>query len=286
MKRFLILFFIGIMAAAVLSGCNAEESGVPTDSKATEASAETAADVPESVEEAFAETANASDDIFFIGENKIENFGDYADKNYAVEVDTAFENIIKSEIVPNDFIPLTEPVGTSGLEVTVEELLPIAQTARNDMYLMEYGGKIFNYKDGHYLGYSGDDFYAFLNSLYDIFAEETNIAEAYILSLKCYDGGDNELLLSTEEMVHFKKIDEDIFNLKGNYDKITIDGGAGSNPTYLYNKFEITDRTETTLTLKNTAYYNEENDEPIQVFEYNMVLEDGTWKFLNFECWY
>lgn len=251
MKRLLILFFIGVMAAAVLSGCNAAESGVPTGSETTEASAETAAkDI-----DYMAEGLNAKD-----------------------------SETVKAD--PNDFIPLTEPVGTSGLEVTVEELLPIAQIARNDMYLMECGGKIFNYKDGHYLGYGGDDFYAFLNSLYDIFAEETNIAEDYISSLKCYDGGDNELLISTGEMVNFKKIDEDIFNIKGRYDRITIDGGAGSNPTYLYNEFEITDRTETTLTLKNTAYYNEENDEPIQVFEYNMVLEDGTWKFLNFECWY
>ena len=154
------------------------------------------------------------------------------------------------------------------------------------MYLIEFGGETFDYKDGHYLDYGGDDFYAFLNSLYDIFAEETNIAEDYISSLKCYDGVDNELLLSTKEMVNFKKIDEDIFNIKGSYDKITIDGGAGANPTYLYNEFEIIDRTETTLTLKNTAYYSEENDEPIQVFEYDMVLENGTWKFLNFERWF
>ena len=65
-----------------------------------------------------------------------------------------------------------------------------------------------------------------------------------------------------------------------------IDGGSGANPTFLSNEFEIINRAETSITLKNTAYYSEENDEPIQIFEYDMVFEDGTWKFNNFERWY
>ena len=173
----------------------------------------------------------------------------------------------------------------SGLDVTLEELMPVIETAEYDMYLIDGGDEIFNLKDGHYLSYNQKDFYDVLNSFYDVFADESGIADDFTASLRCYKSGD-ELLIMRGEASNYEAVEEDIFNIGGNYETVTICGGIGSNPTFLSNEFEITNRTETTLTVKNTAYYSEENDNPVQVFEYNMVSEDGKWKFLNFERWY
>ncbi len=177
-------------------------------------------------------------------------------------------------------------VSTSGYDVTVEELMPIIKTANYDMYIIKYGGDWFNLKDGHYVNYGGTDLYDMFNSMYEVFSEESGIAQDYISSLKCYSNGD-ELLISKGNMRNFTQVDEDIFNIDTTkYQTVDIDGGSGANPTFLHNEFEITNRAETSITLKNTAYYSEENDEPIQIFEYDMVFEDGTWKFNNFERWY
>ena len=180
----------------------------------------------------------------------------------------------------------TKSVSTSGYDVTVEELMPIIKTANYDMYIIKYGGDWFNLKDGHYVNYGGTDLYDMFNSMYEVFSEESGIAQDYISSLKCYSNGD-ELLISKGNMRNFTQVDEDIFNIDTTkYQTVDIDGGSGANPTFLSNEFEITNRAESSITLKNTAYYSEENDEPIQIFEYDMVFEDGTWKFNNFERWY
>ena len=180
----------------------------------------------------------------------------------------------------------TKSVSTSGYDVTVEELMPIIDTADYDMFLIKSGGETFCLKDGHYVNYGGTDLYDALNSMYEVFSEESGIAQDYISSLKCYSNGD-ELLISKGNMRNFTQVDEDIFNIDTTkYQTVDIDGGSGANPTFLHNEFEITNRAETSITLKNTAYYSEENDEPIQIFEYDMVFEDGTWKFNNFERWY
>ena len=180
----------------------------------------------------------------------------------------------------------TKSVSTSGYDVTVEELMPIIDTADYDMYIIKFGGDWFNLKDGHYVNYVGTDLYDMFNSMYEVFSEESGIAQDYISSLKCYNNGD-ELLISKGNMRNFTQVDEDIFNIDTTkYQTVNIDGGSGANPTFLSNEFEIINRAETSITLKNTAYYSEENDEPIQIFEYDMVFEDGTWKFNNFERWY
>ncbi len=179
-----------------------------------------------------------------------------------------------------------ESVSTSGYDVTVEELMPIIKTANYDMYIIKYGGDWFNLKDGHYVNYGGTDLYDMFNSMYEFFSEESGIAQDYISSLKCYSNGD-ELLISRGNMRNYTQVDEDIFNIDTTkYQTVDIDGGSGANPTFLSNEFEITNRAESSITLKNTAYYSEENDDPIQIFEYDMVFEDGTWKFNNFERWY
>mgnify|MGYP003292564345 CR=1 FL=1 len=86
----------------------------------------------------------------------------------------------------------------------------------------------------------------------------------------------------------YKHIGESIFYLNQNYSgsQIIIEGGKQADQTFVKSEFEITNRTETTLTLVNTAYYNEDNANLIQTFEYKMILEDGTWKFINFERWF
>lgn len=202
-------------------------------------------------------------------------------------IDTYSSYDVNEEVTPEKAIitPIIEPVNISGLDITVEELMPIIETARYNMYLIDGGDEIFNLEDGRYVNFNQKDFYAVLYSFYDVFSNESKIADNFLSSLICYKSG-KELLIERGECPNFIKVEEDIFNISNSYEKVTIDGGIGSNPTYLNNEFEIINRTETTITLKNTAYYSEENDEPIQVFEYSMVLEDGTWKFNNFERWY
>lgn len=180
----------------------------------------------------------------------------------------------------------TKSVSTSGYDVTVEELMPIIDTANYDMYIIKCGGDWFNLKDGHYVNYGGTDLYDMFNSMYEVFSEESGIAQNYISSLKCYTYAD-VLLISKGDMPNFTQVDEDIFNIDTTkYHTVDIDGGSGANPTFLYNEFEIINRSDSSITLKNTAYYSEENDNPVQIFEYDMVFEDGTWKFNNFERWY
>lgn len=205
---------------------------------------------------------------------------------FSKEIESNSDKI--TEVVTSEkaiITPIIEPVNISGLYVTVEELMPIIETARYNMYLIDGGDEIFNLDNGRYLSFNQQDFYAVLYSFYDVFSNGSEIADKFLSSLICYKSG-KELLIERRECPNFIKVEEDIFNISNIYEKVTIDGGIGANPTYLNNEFEIINRTETTITLKNTAYYSEENDEPIQVFEYEMVLEDGTWKFNNFERWY
>lgn len=180
----------------------------------------------------------------------------------------------------------TQSISTSGYDVTVEELMPIIDTADSDMYIIKCGGDWFNLKDGHYVNYGGTDLYDMFNSMYEVFSEKSGIAQNYISSLKCYTYADT-LLISKGNLPNFTQVDEDIFNIDTTkYQTVDIDGGSGANPTFLYNEFEIINRSDSSITLKNTAYYSEENDNPVQIFEYDMVFEDGTWKFNNFERWY
>lgn len=218
------------------------------------------------------------------------NFYDVNKESYAITFSEKSESNSnkENEVVTSEnaiITPIIEPVNISGLYITVEELMPIIETARYNMYLIDGGDEIFNLEDGRYVSFNQKDFYAVIYSFYDVFSNESKIADKFFSSLICYKSG-KELLIERGECPNFTKVKEDIFNISNSYEKVTIDGGIGANPTYLNNEFEIIDRTETTIILKNTAYYSEENDEPIQVFEYSMVLEDGTWKFNNFERWY
>lgn len=180
----------------------------------------------------------------------------------------------------------SESLSTSGYDVTVEELMPIIKTANYDMYIIKCGGDWFNLKDGHYVNYGGTDLYDMFNSMYEVFSEGSGIAQDYISSLKFYCA-ENVLKISQVNMPNYTQVDEDIFNIDTTkYQTVDIDGGSGANPTFLYNEFEIINRSDSSITLKNTAYYSEENDNPVQIFEYDMVFEDGTWKFNNFERWY
>lgn len=120
-----------------------------------------------------------------------------------------------------------------------------------------------------------------------MFSKESRIAQDYIASLNFFQGEDR-LSITNVNKAGYKHIGESIFYLNQNYSgsQIIIEGEKQVDPTFIRNEFEITDRTKTTLTLVNTAYYNEDNADQIQTFKYKMVLEDGTWKFLNFERWY
>lgn len=182
-------------------------------------------------------------------------------------------------------VNLVDPVSTIGTKITLDELTPIIEAANYNKYLIDGGDDIFTLSDGHYVNYNKKDFYAVIHSFNSVFSKESELSEQFLSSLICYKS-EEDLLISRNELSNFVKVEEDLFDISPNYTNITITGGIGSNPTFLYNEFEIINRTETTLTIKNTAYYSEENDNPIQVFEYDMVFEDGTWKFLNFERWY
>lgn len=191
-----------------------------------------------------------------------------------------------NEIIASNIEKLVEPVDTNGNLVTVDELMPIIEAANSNMFLIGGGGDYYSYsEDGKYRNYQGEDFYSVLYSFYDVFSEEWGIADSYITSLKCYKSND-VLLISPHDLNNYEGIDEDIFNIKGTYTAISIDGGSGANPTFISNEFEITQRTENAIVLQNTAYYSKENSNPIQVYNYKMTLENGSWKFVNFERWY
>lgn len=182
-------------------------------------------------------------------------------------------------------VNLVDPVSTIGTEITLDELAPIIEAANYNKYLIDGGDDTFTLLDGHYVNYNKKDFYDVIRSFSLVFSKESELSEQFLSSLICYKS-EKELLISRNELSNFTKVEENVFDISPNYTMITITGGIGSNPTFLYNEFEIINRTDTTLTIKNTAYYSEENDNPVQTFEYDMVFEDGTWKFLNFERWY
>ncbi len=150
---------------------------------------------------------------------------------------------------------------------------------------MDGGDDTFIKKGSTYSNYEGKDYYQVLESFNTIFSSKNEQVSSFLSSLICYKS-EKELLISRSKLANFEKTEENIFDINSNYNSITITGGIGSNPTFLYNEFEIINRTETTLTIKNTAYYSEENDNQTQTFEYDMVFEDGMWKFINFERWY
>lgn len=179
-------------------------------------------------------------------------------------------------------------VATDGLSVTVDELMPIVDRADKNMGIVNGYGDIF-YKDENYDYFDRNDenFRDILSSFYDVFSKESHIAQDYIESL-CFFQGEDCLSITNVNKAGYKHIGESIFYLDWNYSgsRIIIEGEKQIDPTFIRNEFEITDRTETTLTLVNTAYYNEDNADLIKTFKYKMVLEDGTWKFLNFERWY
>ena len=171
----------------------------------------------------------------------------------------------------------------SGYTVSVEDLKETIDKAYLCDYCMRGGDLKFYFKDGDYYNYSGETYDDFINSFGDVFASESKIAEEYFSLHKGYLVG-NELYIQ-EILDDAKPIEEDIRNISGSYDAIYIYGGIGSNPTFIRNEFEITERKENSIVLKNTAYYNEENNTPVKTYEYKMIIEDGKWKFVNFESW-
>lgn len=180
-------------------------------------------------------------------------------------------------------------VEADGLSVTVDELMLIIDRADKNMGIVNGYGDVF-YKDENndYFDRNNENFRDILSSFYDVFSKESRIAQDYIASLNFFQCEDC-LLITNVNKAGYKHIGESIFYLNQNYSgsQIIIEGEKQVDPTFIRNEFEITDRTETTLTLVNTAYYNnEDNANQIQTFKYKMVLEDGTWKFLNFERWY
>lgn len=179
-------------------------------------------------------------------------------------------------------------VATDGSSVTVDELMPIVDRADKNMGIVNGYGDVF-YKDENYdyFDRNNENFRDILSSFYDVFSKESRIAQDYIASLNFFQD-ENCLSITNVNKAGYKHIGESIFYLDQNYSgsRIIIEGEEQSDPTFIKNEFEIIDRTEKTLTLVNTAYYNEDNTDPIRTFKYKMVLEDGTWKFLNFEKWY
>lgn len=179
-------------------------------------------------------------------------------------------------------------VEADGLSVTVDELMLIIDRADKNMGIVNGYGDVF-YKDENndYFDRNNENFRDILSSFYDVFSKESRIAQDYIASLNFFQCEDC-LLITNVNKAGYKHIGESIFYLNQNYSgsQIIIEGEKQVDPTFIRNEFEITDRTETTLTLVNTAYYNEDNADLIKTFKYKMVLEDGTWKFLNFERWY
>lgn len=183
---------------------------------------------------------------------------------------------------------LFEYVSTDGSNVTVDELMPIIDRANKNMGLINGCGDVF-YKDENddYYDLNNENLQDILSSFYDVFSKESHIAQDYIASLSFFQDK-NCLSITNTDKAGYKHIGESIFYLNEKYsgNQIIIEGEKQTDTTFIKNGFEITDRTETTLTLVNTAYYNEDNANSIQTFKYKMVLEDGTWKFLSFERWY
>ena len=169
----------------------------------------------------------------------------------------------------------------SGYTVSVEDLKEIIDKAYLCDYCIRGGDLKYYFEDGDYYNYSGETYDEFINSFCDVFSSESGIAEEYFSSHKGYLVG-NELYIQ-KSLDDTRPIEEDIRNISGSYDAIYIYGGTGSNPTFIRNEFEITERKENSIVLKNTAYYNEENNTPVKTYEYKMVIEDGKWKFVNFE---
>ncbi len=176
-----------------------------------------------------------------------------------------------------------EKTDCSGYTVSVEDLKETIDKAYLCDYCIRGGDLKFYFKDGDYYNYSGETYDEFINSFCDVFSSESGIAEEYFSSHKGYLVG-NELYIQ-EILDDAKPIEEDIRNISGSYDAIYIYGVTGSNPTFIRNEFEITECKENSIVLKNTAYYNEENDTPVKTYEYKMVIENGKWKFVNFESW-
>ena len=193
---------------------------------------------------------------------------------------------VKQEEVTTTVISETDAIvksDCSGYTVSVEDLKETIDKAYLCDYCMRGGDLKFYFKDGDYYNYSGETYDDFINSFCDVFASESKIAEEYFSLHKGYLVG-NELYIQ-EILDDTKPIEEDIRNISGSYDAIYIYGGIGSNPTFIRNEFEITERKENSIVLKNTTYYNEENNTPVKTYEYKMIIEDGKWKFVNFESW-
>lgn len=181
-------------------------------------------------------------------------------------------------------LPL-DKVDVNGFDITVDDLKQIIKCADTDMHIINGCDDTFNLTEGKYLNYNDIDFFDVINSFNDVFSKESDIAEEFISSLT-YEKIDSRIKISRVESDGYIPLNIDEIKKDKQIKSIIIEGGIGANPTFLRNEFEIINRSENKITLKNTAYYNEENENPIQIFEYNMVLEEGTWKFLNFECWY
>lgn len=179
-------------------------------------------------------------------------------------------------------------VTTDGLSVTVDELMPIVDRANKNMGIINgYGDVFYINENSDYCNQNNENLQDILSSFYDVFSKESRIAQDYIASLSFFQD-ENCLSITNVNNEGYKHIGESIFYLNQNYsgNQIIIEGEKKDDPTFIKNEFEITNRTETTLTLVNTAYYNEDNANPIQTFEYKMILEDDTWKFSTFERWF
>lgn len=179
---------------------------------------------------------------------------------------------------------LTEPIPTNGLKVTIDELKPIIEQAESNLNVFNHGDTFYYTEGGwydQYISKNGNDFFKVLTSFYEIFSKGSEIPDKYISSINFYS--DNEsLFLTIDKNDNYKYIGKSIFYLKNQYSKIIVEGKNHfeSKQTILKKEFEITNRSEDLITLKSYVYYIDKSE---RVFEYKMALENGTWKFIDFE---
>lgn len=197
--------------------------------------------------------------------------------NYPEECDKDCSEY-NTDIVVSETVQYVSEI--SGYYITIDELMPIVEKACICDYFITGGDDMFYYKDGVYIDSNGRECQEIMNYFDDVFSEESNIAQIYFSMHKGYV---TESQLYIMNNIDNQKAEEDIRNIKCQYNSIYINGGKGSNSTFIKNELQIINRSENRLTLKNTAYYTEENKQPIQTYEYDMVFENGQCKFSNFE---
>lgn len=179
---------------------------------------------------------------------------------------------------------LIEPISANGLKITIDELKPIIEQAESNLNVFNYGDTFYYTEGGwydQYISTNGNDFFKILTSFYEVFSKESGIPDKYISSINFY--GDNEcLFLTTDKNDNYKYIGESVFYLKNQYTKIIVEGKnqLENNKIILKKEYDIINRSEELITLKSHFYYIDKSE---KAFEYKMKLENGTWKFIDFE---